>query len=284
MTADLHTHSVHSDGMTTPSENAALAKREGVDVLALTDHDTVAGWAEAADACARLGIAFVPGVELSAEWQGSSIHVLGYWPDPEHPAFAAECERLRAERDRRARAMVTALRDHGLPITIERVRELAGEAPVGRPHLATAMVEAGIVADHESAFREWIGEGGRAYAPKHALHPAEAVRLLRSAGGVAVLAHPGSGPRRDGAEDEGVPLELVDEMVDAGLVGLEADAAGHSVPVADRWRQHAQARDLVVTGSSDFHGRHPDARIGCRTTNPAAFTRLAEAAVPAASR
>ncbi len=277
MTADLHTHTRHSDGLTTPSENAALAKQEGIAVLALTDHDTVDGWAEAADACARAGIAFVPGVELSAEWQGTSIHVLGYWPDPEHPVFAAECDRLRHERDRRAEAMVAAMRAEGLSITMARVREIAGEAPVGRPHLATAMVEAGVVPDHEAAFQDWIGEGGRAYAPKHALHPADAVRLLRDAGGVAVLAHPGAGRTRDD-RDPGIDLDLVDEMVAAGLTGIEADAAGHNAAVADRWRQHAEARHLVVTGSSDFHGRHPDARIGCRTTSAAAFTLLCEAA------
>jgi predicted metal-dependent phosphoesterase TrpH len=283
MTADLHTHTLHSDGLTTPSENAALAKQEGVAVLALTDHDTVDGWEEAAGACARAGITFVPGVELSAEWRGISIHVLGYWPDPDHPAFAAECARLRDERGHRAELMVARMQAEGLDISMERVRAIAGDAPIGRPHVASAMVESGAVPDHESAFRDWIGEHGRAYAPKHALHPADAVRLLRDAGGVAVLAHPGAG-RTSNGEDPGVDLDLVDEMVAAGLAGLEADAAGHNVAVADRWRQHAEARHLVVTGSSDFHGRHPDARIGCRTTTPAAFTRLAEAAAAAAGQ
>jgi 3',5'-nucleoside bisphosphate phosphatase len=270
--ADLHTHSVRSDGLTTPSENAALAAAGGIDVIALTDHDTFAGWEECAAACERHGVRFVPGVELSTELDGRSIHVLGYWPDPDHPALRAECDRLRGERDRRATVMVDRLRAAGLDVDLERVRALAGGAPIGRPHLAEAMVEAGVVPDHEAAFTDWIGESGAAYEPKHALDPVAAVRLLRAAGAASVLAHPG-------ADRGGVITDaLVDEMAAAGLTGIEADALGHDAAVAGRWRNAAVARHLVVTGSSDFHGRRKAARIGERTTKPAALEALAQAA------
>lgn len=271
MVADLHTHSLHSDGTTTPSQNASLAAAVGLRGLALTDHDTFAGWEEAAHACAHLGVEFVPGVELSAEWEGAGIHLLGYWPDPDHPDLAAECRRLHAERDRRAVAMVGRLATLGMEVDLERVRALAGGAPIGRPHVATAMVEARVVPDEDTAFGKWIGEGLPAYEPKRALDPVRAVRLLRAAGGVPVLAHPGLSWRdREG----GVPLLLVDEMVEAGLVGIEADHVGHRPEVADRWRNVAVRRHLVVTGSSDFHGKHEDVPIGANTTSAAAWAAL----------
>jgi predicted metal-dependent phosphoesterase TrpH len=285
MTADMHTHTVHSDGTTTPSVNAALAAQAGLRALALTDHDTFAGWEEAREACARRGLVFVPGIELSTEWRGAGVHVLGYWPDPDHPELAAECARLRHERARRAEGMVARLAALGMEVDMERIRAIAGTAPIGRPHVAAAMVEAGVVADIDAAFTEWIGEGMPAYEPKHALHPVEAVRLLRAAGGAPVLAHPGlslrdplADPGEPASPEGGVPLDLVDEMVAAGLAGIEADHAGHPADVADRWRNVAQRRHLVVTGSSDFHGTRKDVPIGIRTTSAPAWTALREEA------
>jgi 3',5'-nucleoside bisphosphate phosphatase len=273
--ADLHTHTLHSDGTTTPTRNAELAAAAGLAAFALTDHDTFAGWEEAEAAAARLGVGFVPGVELSAEWEGRGIHVLGYWPDPDHPELAAECRRLRTERGRRAAAMVERLAEHGLAVDLERVTALAGTAPIGRPHIAAAMVEAGVVPDVGTAFRDWIGEGGPAHEPKRALAPADAVRLLRAAGGVPVLAHPGTSCRDLG----GVPLALVDDLVAAGLAGIEADHVGHDPEVAARWREVAARRHLAVTGSSDFHGARADVGIGASTTGEGACAALrAEAA------
>ena len=272
MTADLHTHSEHSDGLTAPQEIAALAARAGLRAVALTDHDTLAGLDEAARACAAQGVELVPGIELSAELDEVSVHVLGYWPDPGHAGLLAECRRLRTERDRRAAVMVRRLVGFGFGVTIERVRAIAGGAPVGRPHLAAALVEIGAVPDLETAFRDWIGDGGRAYEPKRALHPVAAVRLLRSAGAVPVLAHPGASGRGDA---EGVPLGLVDDMVSAGLAGMEADTPAHEPDVADRWRIVAKERHLVVTGSSDFHGRAEGAKIGDRRTGLDALDSLA---------
>jgi 3',5'-nucleoside bisphosphate phosphatase len=263
LTADLHTHTTHSDGTTTPAENVALAAAAGLSAIAITDHDTFDGLAEAEDACRARGIELVPGVELSTEWRGAGIHILGYWPDPDHPELAAECHRLRTERERRARVMVERLNALGIPVSFDRVAAAAAGAPIGRPHVATAIVETGAVADDDAAFTELIGEGGPAYEAKHALAPAEGVRLLRAAGGVPVLAHPGLSWR---PAEGGVPVALVDEMVTAGLMGVEADHVAHLPTVADRWRRIAEQRGLAVTGSSDFHGVRKDTTIGMRTT------------------
>lgn len=278
--ADLHTHSVRSDGLTPPAALAVLAARAGVGVLALTDHDTTAGWSEAASACRDNDIAFVPGVELSAEAEGRSVHVLGYWVDADDAALVAECARLRGERDRRAAVMVDRLRAAGMDVRLERVRAHAADAPVGRPHVAAAMVEAGAVPDLATAFDVWLAEGRPAYEPKHALHPVEAVALLRGAGGVAVLAHPGAGAQRGAGA---VDLDLVDAMAAAGLAGIEVDTPAHDAAVADRWRNAARARHLVVTGASDYHGRPDGSLVGDRWTGADALDALAAARGPAGS-
>lgn len=258
---DLHTHTIHSDGTTTPAENAALAAAAGLTGLAVTDHDTLAGWEEAADACDRHGLAFVPGIELSTEVAGRSVHLLGYWCDPDDRALADECARLRDERANRAGAILERLAGLGVHCTLERVLAHAGDAPIGRPHIAAAMVDSGAVPDTRTAFDQYIGDGGPAYVVKHALSPAEGVALIRAAGGAAVLAHPG-------IEDRAVPADtgLVAGLLDAGLAGVEADHPAHDAATAAFWRGFARERDLLVTGASDFHGARKDARIGERAT------------------
>ncbi|MBA2316842.1 MAG: PHP domain-containing protein [Euzebyales bacterium] len=269
MAVDLHTHTRHSDGTTSPSENVALAAAAGLDGIALTDHDTTAGWVEAEAACARHGLRFVPGVELSTERAGASVHLLGYWVDADHPQFAAECARLRTERSRRADEVVAKLAALGAPVRRERVDELAGSAPIGRPHIAAALVEAGHVADSAAAFDVFLHDGGPAYVAKRAIDPVAGVRLIRDAGGVAVLAHPampGGGDLR--------PLAV--ELAAAGLAGIEADHPGHDEEQRHTWREVAAALMLEVTGSSDFHGERTDLRIGQHTTPARALEALAE--------
>jgi len=200
---DLHTHSLRSDGTTTPAQNAALAAEQGLPGVALTDHDTMDGWVEAAEACAKHGLRFVPGVELSTELAGRSVHLLGYYVDPDYAPLVDECDRLRNERERRAHAMVAKLNSLGLDVTFDDVAARAGNAPIGRPHIAAAMVAAGYVEDLDGAFDGFIEDGGPAYVPKHALAPEDGVRLIRAAGGVAVLAHPGISTR-----DAPVDLDL----------------------------------------------------------------------------
>jgi 3',5'-nucleoside bisphosphate phosphatase len=268
---DLHTHTLHSDGTTTPAENVALAAAARLGGLAVTDHDTLSGWEEAADAARRHDVELVPGVELSTELRGASVHILGYWVDAGHAGLVAECERLYHERDRRADEIVGRLVALGVDIDPVRVRHFAAGAPIGRPHIAKAMVEAGVVPDITAAFDRYLADGGPAYVPKHALDPAEGVRLIVAAGGVAVLAHPALTGERDlpGSGLPAVPehmIALVDDLVAVGLVGIEADHAGHDADQVRLWRRVAAERDLLVTGSSDFHGENKDLVIGACTT------------------
>jgi len=263
---DLHTHSTHSDGTTSPGENAALAAGAGLSGFALTDHDTLAGWDEARDACARHGLDFVPGIELSTEDDGASVHVLGYWVDPDDPDLAAENARLRVSRSDRAGQILARLAELGVVVDPAAVRAIAGTAPIGRPHIAQAMVEAGVVASLDAAFDQYLADGGPAWVVKHAVSPEDGVRLIRGAGGVAVLAHPGG--HDDGAvQVGGASLELVDRLVGAGLAGLEAEHAGHAPGTVSYWRRVAADRGLVVTGSSDFHGSRKGVRLGASTTS-----------------
>lgn len=270
---DLHTHTVHSDGTTSPSQNVALAAAAGLAGLAITDHDTVDGWDEAAAACAGRGLRFVPGIELSTEDAGQSVHVLGYWVDPDDPALARECARLRETRSARADRILDLLTGLGVHVDPAAVRGHAGGAPLGRPHIAAAMVDAGIVPDVTAAFDRYLADGGPAWYPKHAVTPEDGVRLIIEAGGVAVLAHPGTVPERV-AET----TALVTRLAGAGLAGVEADHAGHGPTTAAYWRRVAGRHGLLVTGSSDFHGTRKDVALGASTTPVAVVEALASRA------
>lgn len=263
---DLHTHSRHSDGRLTPAEVVACAARAGLVGVALTDHDTTAGWAEAAAAAAVHGIELVPGIELSAEERESSVHVLGYWLDAEDAGLVEELARLSGERLRRAEAMLAKLADLGIDVPLAAVLEIAGDASIARPHVAEALVATGAVPDTRAAFDRYLADGAAAYEPKRALAPEAAVALIQQAGGVAVLAHPGLDR---GTEGQPVAVDLFERLVAAGLAGVEADHPGHDAPTRDRWAARAAAHGLVVTGSSDFHGRYDDEEIGrCATAAP----------------
>jgi len=262
---DLHTHSLYSDGTFSPSELIALAAERGLDVVALTDHDTVAGLPEAFEAGLRHGVEVVPGVELSTVRGGEGVHLLCYFADPTEPVFAAELQRLRDDRYRRGERMVEKLQELGYPISFERVQEIAEGGNIIRPHVAQALVEAGVVPTVKAAFSdELIGSGGRAYVEKHALHPIEAIALVRNTGGVCVLAHPGTW--REAAP---VPDAVIEELVAAGLDGLEVAHPEHTPELEAHFRAMAVERGLVRTGSSDCHGmRYDPVRLGSRTTEP----------------
>jgi hypothetical protein len=259
---DLHTHSTRSDGTLTPREVVELARSRDLDGIALTDHDTTDGLPEAREAAAGTGLEVLTGCELSAEHEGQPVHVLGYAFDPGEPLFAAKREWLRAGRVSRTERMVERLRELGVDVRFERVLELAGAASVGRPHVARAMVEAGVVPDVASAFSpEWIGTGGRAYVAKVAVTPVEAVELYRGAGGVVVLAHPsihaGAGA---------VPEPVIRAMAEAGMAGLEVDHPDQPPEDRAHWRRLAAELGLEATGSSDCHGALYGYRMGvCRT-------------------
>ena len=289
MRIDLHTHSSASDGTDPPAEVMRRARERGVDVVALTDHDTVAGHAEARAALSPgtrrpagppdpPGLTFVPGMELSCQLAGRSLHLLAYLFDPAHPGLAAETASIRDDRVRRARAMVAKLTALGAGVTWEQVAAIAGDSVVGRPHIARAMAVAGVISDPAEAFTaEWIGDGGRAYQDKYALDPSVAIGLVRDAGGVSVLAHPGT----PGYE---VPDEVIARLAAAGLAGVEVWHPEQ--PAAERARARALAGELglAATGGSDDHGALTGYRIGRETTPPESWEHLAAQASSGAAR
>lgn len=267
---DLHTHTDRSDGTFTPAELVRLAAERRLDVVAVTDHDTTDGLDEAAETGAQTGVEVVPGIELSAEHEGTSVHVLGYWIDPGNAALQAELRRLRDHRFRRGELMVERLRALGLPIRFERVREIARGDNVVRPHIAQAMVEAGYVASEEEAFERWIGDGRPAHVAKHALPPLDAVALIRDAGGVCALAHPGMW-----GNEMSVPENLIEAMAEGGMGGLEVDHTDHTPEQRERYRTLAGRLGLVATGGSDCHGtRYDPIRLGTTLCRPDDFAAL----------
>src|SRR5262245_55759560 len=258
---DLHVHSLFSDGTFTPREAVSLAKERGLSTMALTDHDTVNGLEEAFSAGDELGVEIVPGIEFSTVYEGNGVHVLCYFMDAENPELAAELQRLQDDRYRRGEKMVEKLQELGYPITFDRVREIAEGGNIVRPHVAQALVEAGIVPTTKDAFSpELIGSGGLAYVEKHALHPLDALALIHRAGGACVLAHPGTF-----RETEPVPSALIDKLIAAGLDGLEASHPEHTPEVEARYVAQAEAAGVLWTGSSDCHGTLYDpVRMGMR--------------------
>jgi 3',5'-nucleoside bisphosphate phosphatase len=258
---DLHTHSVESDGTNSVAENVALALERGLEGIAITDHDTTAGYAEATAAASGTDLAIVPGIEFSAEHDGASLHVLAYWADPTDPALVEELRRLTDTRFRRGELMVEKLRALGYDISFERVRAIAGDDLIARPHIAQAMVEAGIVSQEREAFDRFISDGGIAYVPKHALAPLDALALIRAAGGVCVLAHPAMW-KGNGS----VPDELIERMADGGMVGVEVDHPDHDDEQRRHYGELARSLGLVATGASDCHGARYDYRLGQETT------------------
>lgn len=273
MRVDLHTHSARSDGTDTPTQLMAAAVAAGLDVIALTDHDTTAGWSEVA-AQRPPGLTVIPGVELScaspvAGAHAIGVHLLGYLFDRDHQAFRAERIRLRASRLARAEEMVWRMRDAGLPIDWDLVREIAAGAPIGRPHMALALVRAGRARTVDEAFSEHLSHGNPYYVRKADVDVADGVRLIRAAGGVPVLAHPLA--RRRGRV---VGDDVIAGLVAAGLLGLEVEHPDHVD--ADRRHLRGLAGDLglLCTGSSDYHGTNKATPIGICVTAPDVLDRI----------
>jgi predicted metal-dependent phosphoesterase TrpH len=265
---DLHTHSTASDGTTPPARLVREAREAGLDVVALTDHDTTAGHAEAA-AALPAGLSLVPGAEISCASDGISLHLLGYLFDPADPALSTALAELVASRVGRAEQMVRRLEEAGTGVTWERVRELAG-GTVGRPHVAQALVEQGHVASVSDAFApEWIGTDGRFYVRKLELDVVRGVELVVAAGGVAVFAHPAAVTRGRTVGDD-----VIVAMAEAGLAGLEVDHVDHDDAARRHLRGLAAELGLLVTGSSDFHGENKTVRLGAHTTSPEVYEAL----------
>jgi predicted metal-dependent phosphoesterase TrpH len=303
MRADLHTHSDASDGTDSPADVMRRAWLAGLDAVALTDHDTVAGWEQARQALPE-GLILVPGMELScrladpgerrqvpasergprraaraaggpedspggANVDGErSMHLLAYLFDPGHAELAEQTRRIRDDRVLRARAMVGRLAALGVPVTWEQVAAIAGTAVVGRPHIARAMAASGAIAEPGEAFTgDWIGDGGRAYVPRYALDPVYAIGLIRAAGGVAVLAHPRAAGRPWSDEQ-------IAALAAAGLAGVEVFHPDQPEPVRADLLDLARDLGLVATGGSDDHGSLTGYRIGSEVAPPGAYEAL----------
>ncbi|QRK07843.1 PHP domain-containing protein [Archangium violaceum] len=264
---DLHSHTTASDGQHSPAELLALAASAGVTVLAVTDHDTVAGLGEAEEAARAHGIELVPGIELSAFVLRREVHILGHFVRPDFPELASYAARLRVEREQRMERMVEGLRKMGFPVRMEEVRAIAGSAQLGRPHLARLLVERGWCLDVKDAFDRFLGAGKAAWVDRFKLEGAEAIRLIHRAGGTATLAHPGSSKVER--------YELL-QLAKAGLDGMEALHADHNPSVQEKYLRFAKEFDLVPTGGSDFHGEQvtPGKRPGDSTTPAANFAKL----------
>ncbi|MEV7329308.1 PHP domain-containing protein [Micromonospora sp. NPDC093244] len=272
----MHTHSTASDGTLSPAELVRAASRAGLDVLAITDHDTTAGWEPAVRALPP-GLRLIRGAELSCRWSGTDpavpLHLLAYLFDPDHQELVAELARVRAAREQRGERIVALLRADGIDVSWPDILAGAGGGTVGRPHIAQALIRAGLVGSTGEAFGpDWLGERYR--LPKEDIDVFRAVRLVRAAGGVPVFAHP-----RATRRGRVVPDELIADLAAVGLAGLEADHEDHSPAEQAHVRALAAELGLLVTGSSDFHGTHKTVQLGAFTTGVEVYERIVDAGV-----
>jgi len=272
---DLHSHSTFSDGTTTPTELRQHAAALGIDGLGLTDHDTAAGWGEAAGAAEASGVCLVPGMEISTKHLGRGVHVLAYLLDPTYPPLVTELGRIMEGRDSRIEAMLSGLAAAGVHLTRDEVRRQAGEHPViGRPHVADAMVARRIVSSRHEAFATWLDPGMPGFVVRYAPATEDMIALVTAAGGAAVIAHPwGRSSRRV------LQRDALEAFRAHGLVGVEVDHQDHSAHERSELRELAAELDLVATGSSDYHGAGKvDHELGCNVTAPGELRRLLAAA------
>jgi predicted metal-dependent phosphoesterase TrpH len=248
---DLHAHTSFSDGVLTPEALVARAIEKRLAALAVTDHDTVEAIPRARVA-AGATLELVPGIEMSTAFEGADLHILGYYVNPEHGGLRERLARFQKERRDRALSIVERLRELGAPVDLEAVLALAGPGVVGRPHVAEAMVQAGLVADFDDAFDRYLGSQAPAYVPRPAFSPSEAIALIHSADGVSVLAHPGSQ----------MPDSVIERLRASGLRGIEVWHPQHGNSTVRRYRALAERLGLLETGGSDFHGEHRSVDLG----------------------
>jgi predicted metal-dependent phosphoesterase TrpH len=273
---DLHTHSTASDGTDTPSELVVAAAQAGLDVVAITDHDSTAGWSDAVAAGERVGVRVVPGVEISTARDGRSLHLLAYHLDPADLWLLAETEHTRSSRQTRLQRIVDRLAAGGIPVTLAEVTaQVPPGATAGRPHIADALVAGGVVRDRDEAFRRFLHGGSRYVVSHYAPDPADAVRAVRAAGGVPVLAHPFGSTPYAGSD------AMVEELAAAGLFGLETAHRDHDDAARRRGRALAVTLGLLETGASDYHGTGKQNRLGEHLTDPDTLAAIDAAATDA---
>ncbi|WP_300676160.1 PHP domain-containing protein [Nocardioides sp.] len=276
MRIDLHTHSRVSDGTDTPAELLRAAQAAGVDMVGLTDHDTTDGWGEAYQAADELGLGLVPGMELSTQHQGHSVHLLAYLHDPTYQPLGEEIDKILSGRDGRVARMVEILNGLDLPITVEDVlAESADAVSTGRPHVADALVRRGMVRDRDEAFRRYLSWGKPAYVERYAPDLVSTIAMVSAAGGVTVVAHPWGRSGESHRLDEAAFAYLKAQ----GLSGIEVDHQDHDIAMRAQLAAIAHNLDLVVTGSSDYHGRgKKDHELGVNVTTPEELEKLMDRA------
>jgi predicted metal-dependent phosphoesterase TrpH len=278
---DLHTHSNRSDGTDPVDALMAHAAQAGLDVIALTDHDTADGWAEGRRAAEEFGVGFVPGIEISCKLRGISVHLLAYLPDPSYPPLAEDLKVVRDGRTDRIPMIVARLNSIGVSLTVDEVlAQATGTPSVGRPHVADALVANGTVANRTEAFDRFLADGKAGHVSHYAIDPGRAIELVRAAGGVPVIAHPWGRSSYKVMTEETIG-RLVE---DHGLAGIEVDHQDHSPQSRTALRAIAQDLGIIYTGSSDHHGVGKiDHELGVNTTEPEQFERLLEVAKKNAS-
>jgi predicted metal-dependent phosphoesterase TrpH len=241
---DLHLHTTASDGTDTPAELVRVCREAGITTMAVTDHDTTAALLRTAREAERAGIEFVPGIEITAAWEGHDVHILGYFVDRESPVLTAFLDAQLEDRIRRARAVGDRLMGLGTPIDMDALMARAEGRPVLRPHIAQALVSAGHAADEQDAFDRFVGEGRPAYVARRGATPTEVIAIIREAGGISSIAHPGVTEQDD----------LISGLAGDGLDALEVYHTDHSADDTARYLALARRLGLFVTGGSDFHG------------------------------
>jgi predicted metal-dependent phosphoesterase TrpH len=267
---DLHTHSTYSDGTDTPSELINKALAAGITIIGLTDHDSISGWQEATNSL-RPGISLVPGAEISCQTSdGISVHILGLLFDSSNSELMNTLEKTRDNRHGRMEKIIARINEAGIDITMNDVlAQLSDGATLGRPHLADALVKKGVVASRDEAFTQMLHNNSKYYVSHYSPTPEDAIALIKSAGGVSVIAHPMASHR-----GRTISLETFGSLIDSGLDGIEVDHRDHSPDEKKQLIALANGSNLVMTGASDYHGNGKLNSLGEYTTNPDQWERL----------
>lgn len=261
---DLHMHTTHSDGTFLPRDLVRLAREKGLSCISVTDHDTMSSLDESEDEARKLGIEFIPGIEISAQFEPGTLHILGFFLDRNHAGLKTTLEDIQRARKERNPGIIKKLNGLGIPITFEEVKAESGGKQIGRPHFARVLLKKGVVKSMQEAFDKYLGKGKEAYLDKRRLSPADAIRRIREAGGIASVAHPKQMFPNVGAIHESPLLEReLTKLVDQGLGGIEAYNSCQSREEAELYKRLAKRFNLFITGGSDFHGANkPEVELG----------------------
>jgi predicted metal-dependent phosphoesterase TrpH len=255
---DLHMHTTHSDGSFTPRELVRFAKEKGLECISVTDHDTMSSYEECSDEAKKLGIELIPGIEVSAQFDPGTLHILGFFQDRNHPELKAAFDEIQKARRERNPEIIKKLNQQGIPITLEEVAAISGGKQVGRPHFAQILLKKGAVKTMQEAFDKYLAKGKSAYVDKRRLSSREAIERIREAGGIASVAH----PKYMGLDEATFTKELA-RLAEEGLEGIEAYNSCQNRDEAELYKRLAKRFNLLVTGGSDFHGANkPDVDLG----------------------